>query len=76
MLSITKQCVVSGDKRMPLTITNEPYYAYFINQGYKYLGQGYMHVVFEKDNIVYKVVRSKFGKFDKKFDYDFEMNMI
>ena len=53
-------------------IKDEPYYEYFILNGYKYLGSGYMHVVFEKDNIIYKLVRSKFLNFDKKSDYEFE----
>ena len=57
-------------------ITNEPYYNYFIRNGYKYLGYGYMHIVFEKDNVVYKLVRSKFKKFDKKYDYEFERDNL
>lgn len=69
-----------GSYNMSLTlnckVNKEPYYAQLIEQGYKYLGQGYMHVVFEKDGIVYKVVRSKFRNFDKKFDYEFEKNML
>lgn len=35
-----------------------------------------MHVVFEKDNVVYKLVRSKFKKFDKKYDYEFERDNL
>lgn len=57
-------------------ITEEPYYDYFVRNGYKYLGCGYMHVVFEKNNTVYKLVRSKFKKFDKKYDYEFERDCL
>ena len=31
-------------------LMQEPYYQYFIDNGYKYLGHGYMHIVFEKNN--------------------------
>lgn len=54
----------------------EPYYDFFINNGYSYIGHGYMHVVFEKNAIIYKVLRSVFGIDKDKSRFKFEANML
>ena len=55
---------------------SEPYYDFFIKHGYSYIGHGYMHIVFEKDGIVYKVMRSAFGKDKDKNRFKFESDML
>jgi hypothetical protein len=57
-------------------VENEPYYDFFIKNNYKYLSHGYMHVIFEKDNYVYKIVKSAFKKFDKKDNYLLEAKAL
>ena len=50
-------------------IRKEPYYNDLTSRGYEYLGYGYMHVIFEKSDVIYKIVRSKFKNFDRKLIY-------
>ena len=57
-------------------IRKEPYYNDLTSRGYEYLGYGYMHVIFEKSDVIYKIVRSKFKNFDRKYDYKFEKNVL
>lgn len=54
----------------------EPYYDFFIKNGYSYIGHGYMHVVFEKNEIVYKVLRSVYGVDKDKKRFQFEADML
>ncbi|MBR4507377.1 MAG: hypothetical protein IKP24_02475 [Alphaproteobacteria bacterium] len=54
----------------------EPYYGFFIKNGYSYIGHGYMHVVFEKNGIIYKVLRSAFGTDKDVNRFKFEADML
>ena len=54
----------------------EPYYRYFIDNGYTYFGHGYMHAIFEKDGIIYKILRSSFGLDLNKSRFQFESDML
>lgn len=53
-------------------LMQEPYYQYFIDNGYKYLGHGYMHIVFEKNNNIYKILKSRFVSEDSMEKFRFE----
>lgn len=55
---------------------NEFYYDYFISEGYKYVSNGYMHNIFEKDNRIIKIVKSVFMKFDSKENYLLEKKCL
>ncbi len=55
---------------------SEFYYDYFISEGYKYISSGYMHNIFEKDNRIIKIVKSKFMRFDSKENYMLEKKCL
>lgn len=50
-------------------VSEEPYFEYFMNNGYKFLDSGYMHCIFEKNDKVYKIAKSKFNDFDHLSNY-------
>lgn len=58
-----------GDNKL---LFQEPYYQDFIDNGYKYLGHGYMHIVFEKDDKIYKILKSRFSAQDSMEKFVFE----
>lgn len=50
----------------------EPYFYFFVQNGYSYVGSGWMHNIFEKGNRIYKIVKSEFIKFDSLEMYQLE----
>ncbi len=58
------------------TPSDEPYYNYFIKNGYKCIGHGFMHVIFEKNNLIYKIVRSEFKQFNSVSEYENEAKCL
>ena len=57
-------------------VRKEPYYNFLINCGYAYLDSGYMHNVFEKNNRVFKIVKSKFIFWDNEDNYLIEKTSL
>lgn len=58
------------------TPSDEPYYNEFIRNGYKCIGHGFMHVIFEKQNLIYKIVRSEFKQFHSVTEYENEAKCL
>lgn len=56
--------------------SNEPYYEYFINNDYNFLASGYMHCVFEKNDKIYKIQKSKFNNFNHLKNYQNEIESM
>ena len=54
----------------------EFYYDYFISKGYKYVSNGYMHNIFEKDNRIIKIAKAPFMKFNSKKNYLLEKKCL
>ncbi|GEM_PF-2677868 len=63
-------------KRKNYTPADEPYYNDFIKNGYKCIGHGFMHVIFERNDLIYKIVRSEFKDFNSVSEYKNEAKCL